>query len=231
MTDYLPLGSLSVALYVAADSRARATDLVTAVPDMLIADMEEALTEDRYEIGRANLSNLMLSARHLAIPLFAVRVNGYGTQAFDADMAAVESLPQDVAIVVPKPVTMESLASIPPHRAVFCMGEEASFAAQFEDLSRVFSNICGVIIGAKDLSNSLGIEFDAQSALLREAVNDIRSVAQFRGVPVIDGVAFGTPQAVNEAVHRSISDRFDGVSVMRWSDVIQTKTMTSSRQL
>ncbi len=207
-------------VYIAGDRQLKPGALDGGAINTIIIDLEDGVAADRADVARSMLSALVADVQAAGIKV-VVRVNNPLDPAGQADALAVATLPLDVAVLVPKPVTVATLTDVMNlvgQRALWCMGEEPDIIAQLAALKSAFSALETVVVGLKDLALGLGIAFDLDSSPLRSAANDIRLAAQAAGLRAIDGVSYGENAQLDRSIARAQADRFDGITLIRPRD-------------
>ncbi len=212
------------ALYWPAHRPAVSDRLSVIDVDVVILDLEDGVPRESLADARAHLidSHAALRRQGFAVVL---RVNGADSDHAADDRRQLSELPQDAAVLVPKPVTAQALAAVSsPGRELWCMAEELRLADDFPTLKAAEPGLTTVVIGIKDLALELGVPLEPDNAVLREAANRLRSAAQAAGLRAIDGIVFGDAEAVARRCARAARDGFDGVSLGRASDGVTVRT-------
>lgn len=152
--------SIIVALYAPADRPERFEKALSAGADALIVDLEDAVTASHKANARAALTDFAAAweACGAGAPAVQVRVNGIGSSAHDADLAAVAELPVAFGVRLPKTQSAEDVATIRaamPAREVHALLESAlSIERAFEIAS---SGVSSIATGEADLRAELGV--------------------------------------------------------------------------
>lgn len=127
---------------------------LAAGADAVVADLEDAVPAGEKEAARAVARRVLDSAATGS--LVAVRVNGIGTEHWEADLQAVADLELDV-LVLPK-ATPEAVGALgadgPP---VVAIVESAIGVRQAYDTARL-PRVAALVLGAVDLGLELGLE-------------------------------------------------------------------------
>jgi citrate lyase subunit beta / citryl-CoA lyase len=221
---------LQTVLYIAGDREPDRASLEHVAPDAIIIDLEESVASTNKAAARAGLGRLVASLAGVA--KIIVRINGFGATGIMesvSDLLACCTLPHDVAILVPKPITpafMQSIVLLDARRELWCMGEEAGFAEILPELVGVAPQLSHVVIGTKDLCESIGISHDSKSVALAIAVSAIAKATKQSGLKVIEGVTFGDAQVVSAAARSAKARQFDGITLVRPRDVTTVKEAT-----
>jgi citrate lyase beta subunit len=188
-------------------------------PDVVILDLEDGVPRERMSDARARLVHTYHDLRMLGLYV-VVRVNGIESPEFFDDIAQLLLLPDDLTILLPKPISADALNSLAgQRRSLWCMGEELRVTDHFSDFRRQVPSLSTVVIGVKDLSHELGVPLDLDSPEIRKAANEIRRACRLNDLAVIDGIVFGAADAVARRCARAATDGFDGVTLARVEDV------------
>jgi citrate lyase beta subunit len=227
----MTMQNLRTVLYLAGDRLANVGALSECRPDAVIIDLEEAVVPSNAVAARANLHALYRTVAAL-VPTVAVRINSPAEEVGLLDCDAVAALPAEAILLMPKPVGLPLLqqahARSALDRRLWCMGEEVGFASVILTITSALPRLEAVVIGIKDLAHSAGMDFDPEAPALRLEANHIRGAAQSSGLRVVDGVAFGNASQVKRMAERSISDGFDGITLVRPTDTQIVATMFES---
>ena len=187
-------------------------------PDAIILDLEDGCPQPEKAKGRDLLATSYAELSRMVATVL-IRVNGADTEDFACDLLALNGLPVEVSVLLPKPVTAAALLQLSnSQRQLWCMAEELALAQEIDQLKAQFSELNTAVIGIKDFAVDLGIPLDPDSECLREAANYFRAQAQDLGMDVIDGMAFGSADQVEQRCKRAIVDGFDGVTLGRIAD-------------
>jgi citrate lyase subunit beta / citryl-CoA lyase len=210
---------LNIFLYLAADRPPNMDRLAQSPPDAIIIDLEESVVPENKDTARAGLPDLIAKLRTVNCPM-AVRINSLHEALGLKDMEAAAQLPQDIALLVPKPINPATLQLLPAgDRELWVMGEEVGFAQNVTEYSKMLPKLTTVIIGIKDLSESMGLPLNPASTKLRAEAVAIKDAVTSAGLRMIDGVAFGDQVQIQAAVERARTAHFDGVTAMLARDI------------
>jgi citrate lyase subunit beta / citryl-CoA lyase len=219
-----------IALYIPADRLPNLERLSASPPDALIIDLEESVAPENLKSAREGLACLVDRLRPIGSSM-AIRINGLDTSSGFKDLRALDKLPQDIALVLPKPVNTAALKrAAETGRELWIMGEERDIAENISHYAHNFPSLTTVIIGIKDLCHSLGIVLEPSSNLLRAAARTIKQAAHTAQLRVIDGVAFGDDTQMEQAVLRSYHDKFEGLTAMMAKDIVRIRTFAATCQ-
>jgi citrate lyase beta subunit len=210
---------MDIILYLAANRLPNVEKLSLSPPDAIIIDLEESVPIDQAENARAGLVDFIETLRPLRCPL-AVRINGMDNIAGKQDLKAVSALPADVALLVPKPINEEILTqTLFVAKELWVMGEEVGFAQNIAHYATLQKRLTTVIIGTKDLAESMGLPLNPAAPELRAGAVAIKDAVKAAGLRIIDGVAFGDETQIGAAVLRARDTGFDGVTAMLPRDI------------
>lgn len=152
--------SIIVALYAPADRPERFETALSSGADALIVDLEDAVAASHKADARAALTDFAAAweACGANAPAVQVRVNGIGSPAHDADLAAVTALPVAFGVRLPKTQSAEDVAALRaamPGREVHALLESAlSIERAFEIAC---SGVSSMATGEADLRAELGV--------------------------------------------------------------------------
>lgn len=186
-------------LYVPGDRPDRIGKALASVADVVIIDLEDAVLAPAKDAARAGLAAIVSGpgVARAAAGALQVRVNAMGSSWAEADLRAVEELPEGVGVRVPKCEDAAVVAGLVGRlggRAVHALVESAVGVEAAYDLAR-----CGVAsigLGEADLRADLGITEDdgltwARSRLVNAAAAAALpppSMAVFTDVGDLDGL-------------------------------------------
>jgi citrate lyase beta subunit len=182
-------------------------------PDLLVIDLEDSVTVQERPAARDALVKqcFQLASLNTAV---AVRIcEASGSQA-ELDLLAIEHLPKNVGVVVPKTVTVGAITRLPPDRPVWLMAEQSGVASCLPEFCRAAS-VCGFIIGLKDMCDALGVPVDPANLVYRGECSALIDAAHQLSKPIFAGVLLGDDEAVLQEFEEASSLGFDGVSLIR----------------
>ncbi len=206
-------------LYWPAHRTVRADLVVDQPADVVILDLEDGCPADAKIAARQTLADRLAELQRVGNAV-VIRVNGSDTDDAVEDLRVIAALGRPVDLVIPKPVDTAALAAAAPvARSLWCMGEDVAFAADVQGLAGTFPQLDVVIIGAKDLSESIGVPLDLDGEPLRNAADAIRKAAKAAGLRVVDAIALGDEPEVEARCARARAEHYDGVSLARLRDV------------
>jgi citrate lyase subunit beta/citryl-CoA lyase len=180
-------GPVVTALYVPGDRPERFEKAVTAGPDVVILDLEDAVSAGRKEFARSAVAEYLRNPRPSG-PAVQVRINGRQTPWWRGDLAALAGSAGLSGVRVPKVEAIEDLDAVAeqvPEAALHPMIESARGVQAMAAIAaaRVTVGAAGVAsigLGEADLASDLGLADDA-------ALDPIRSwlvvAARAAGLP------------------------------------------------
>ena len=172
-------------LYVPADN-ARALEKSAGLPaDVVIVDLEDAVSPERKEAAREAARGALSPDRPVAL-----RINAEGTPWHEADVALAAEVA--VPVILPKvrgPGDVERLATGIPG-AVWPMMETAEgiLAAAAIARAAAATGPAALVVGTNDLAAELGITVDAGRTALATALQLTVLAGRAAGLDVLDGV-------------------------------------------
>lgn len=154
--------------------------------DLVILDCEDAVRPEDKDAARA--AAVTAAAEGFDDALAAMRVNGTGHPAHDADAAAVRASAADLAIL--------PMAEDPRAVAAFAEAVAKPVCVMIETPAAVLGcaalaavpGVVGLIAGTNDLCAATGIRVDAGRAGLVTALQTMLLAARAAGIAVFDGV-------------------------------------------
>jgi citrate lyase subunit beta/citryl-CoA lyase len=192
MAAYRPRRSV---LYLPA-SNSRALEKAKGLPcDAVILDLEDAVAPEAKAEAR-EAAAAAVRAGGFGRRELAIRVNGVGTEWFEADLAAACAAGPD-AIVVPKvdsAGTVRSLAAAleahgaPSGTALWAMIETPSAVLRAADIASASDRLTVLVLGTNDLVKELGVEHVPGRLPLHTALGLTVLGAKAAGVVALDGV-------------------------------------------
>lgn len=186
--------------------------------DVVVIDLEEAVPPELLGASRDHLAASCAVFADL-VPFVLVRTNSPPTLEGRVDCQAIVDLPENIGICFPKPLSVDAISIgrelAGDHRTVWIMGEEPNFVTQLPRYVAAHSAIEAVIVGGKDLAESLALPVDFADPELRDEMLGILVAGKAVGLSVFDAVAAGDPPAVEQAVKRAQLEGFDGVTLLR----------------
>jgi citrate lyase beta subunit len=181
-------------------------------PDLLVIDLEESVTAQERPAAR---DVLVTQGHQLASIRTAVAVRLCEASGSEAalDLSAIEQLPKNVGVVVPKPVTVAAIMQLPSDRPIWLMTEESGIAGCLPALCSAAS-VNGFIIGLKDMCHALGVTVDPANLVYRSECKAVVEAAHQLTKPIFGGVLFGDSEAIFQGFEDASSLGFDGVSLI-----------------
>lgn len=156
-------------LYVPADRPDRIPKAFAAGADVVIIDLEDAVSPALKETARQHAVEAAASAPGAC----QVRVNAAGTPWHDDDLDAVRALPASVGLRLPKCDDRTDLARIVAQtgdRPLHLLIESARGLESAYDLARAHPSVASIGLGEADLRADLGVTDEAGLAWARSRV-------------------------------------------------------------
>jgi len=145
-------GAIRSLLFVPGDNRRGLVKALASAADAVVADLEDAVTQDARATARETIAAALAAP---ARPARMVRVNAGGSE-LEQDLQAIATLRLD-AVLVPK-ATPESVAALGPEGPpILAIVETAMGLARASEIAAV-ERVVALVLGAVDLSVELGLE-------------------------------------------------------------------------
>ncbi len=148
-------------LYVPADQQARVAKALTLDADVVIVDLEDAVTPGGKTAARAELPGMLTTRGSQRVQ---VRVNGLCTPWGSEDLAMVRDLDPDVEVRLPKvesPADVDRAVAVMGNgRRVHCLLETATAVEHAFDIGSHGPNLASIGLGEQDLRSQLGLAHD-----------------------------------------------------------------------
>ncbi|GAA2078786.1 CoA ester lyase [Aeromicrobium tamlense] len=164
--------------------------------DALILDLEDSVSPDAKETGRANVCAAVTSGEYGHREL-AIRVNSIGTQWHDDDVAAAAKAGPD-AILVPKVESAQQVrdlvaaleaAGAPAHTQLWAMIETPTALLHAEEIAAAHDRLTVIVLGTNDIVNeTYGLHVPGRNPLVLTALSWTLLAVRAAGKVVIDGV-------------------------------------------
>ena len=164
--------------------------------DALILDLEDSVSPDAKETGRANVVAAVRSGEYGHREL-AIRVNSIGTQWHDGDVRAAAEAGPD-AILVPKVESAEQVlalvaaiesAGAPASTQLWAMIETPRGLLHAEEIVAAHERLTVVVMGTNDIVNeTYGLHVPGRNALVLTSLAWTLLAVRAAGKVVIDGV-------------------------------------------
>lgn len=221
------------ALYVPCDKiRAMEKAALIIKPDIIIFDLEDAVSPQNKEIARKNLETFLLSQRAKITSQILVRANCRITTRWGHDdMILVKDLPVD-GIAIPKVNNVHSLAFTAEHidnkLPIWCMIETAQGIKNVEDIMS-HKRVGGLILGSNDLMKDLGVYSTKSRSPLWHSMSKCVLAAKSENKIAIDGVFMNINDnsGLEEECKQGRDFGFDGKSLIHPSQVPIANTVFS----
>lgn len=197
--------------------------------DALILDLEDSVSPDAKEVGRANVVAAVKSGEYGHREL-AIRVNSIGTQWHDADVAAAAQAGPD-AILVPK---VESEAQVldlveamesngaPDHTQLWAMVETPRALLHAEEIASAHPRLTVIVMGTNDIVNeTYGLHVPGRNPVVLTSLAWTLLAVRAAGKVIIDGVynAVKDPEGFEAEARQGREMGFDGKTLIHPSQV------------
>lgn len=193
MTDIRPRRSV---LYMPGANERALEKAKSIDADALILDLEDSVSPDAKEAGRANVVAAVASGEYGHREL-AIRVNSIGTQWHDDDIVAAAKAGPD-AILVPKVesaaqvldlVTALENAGAPATTQLWAMIETPTALLHAEEIAAAHERLTVIVMGTNDIVNeTYGLHVPGRNPLVLTALSWTLLAVRAAGKVVIDGV-------------------------------------------
>ena len=177
-------------------SNERALEKAKSIPcDGLILDLEDAVAPDAKPAARENVCAAASSGEYGRREL-TIRVNGIGTQWYDADLEAACAAGPD-GIVVPKVNTPKEVHRLvaamerygaPDRTRLWAMIETPEAILKADKIARADDRLACFVIGTNDLVKELQAQHVPGRAPLLPALAHALLAARRAGIAILDGV-------------------------------------------
>ncbi|EFQ83695.1 HpcH/HpaI aldolase/citrate lyase family protein [Aeromicrobium marinum DSM 15272] len=164
--------------------------------DALILDLEDSVSPDAKEAGRANVVAAVRSGEYGHREL-AIRVNSIGTQWHDADVAAAAAAGPD-AILVPKVESADQVRQLvaaieaggaPATTQLWAMIETPRALLHAEEIAAAHERLTVVVMGTNDIVNeTYGLHVPGRNPVVLASLAWTLLAVRAAGKVVIDGV-------------------------------------------
>lgn len=229
MTDTTALRPRRSVLYMPGANERALEKAKTIDADALILDLEDSVSPDSKEAGRANVCAAVQSGEYGHREL-AIRVNSIGTQWHEDDLAAACAAGPD-AILVPKVesaqqvrdlVAVMEAAGAPENTALWAMIETPVALLHAEEITAAHERLTVIVMGTNDIVNeTFGLHVPGRNAAVLTALSWTLLAVRAAGKVVIDGVynAVKDPEGFDAEAHQGREMGFDGKTLIHPSQV------------
>ncbi len=196
MTDSTDLRPRRSVLYMPGANERALEKAKTIDADALILDLEDSVSPDAKEAGRANVCAAVRSGEYGHREL-AIRVNSIGTQWHDDDLTAAAAAGPD-AILVPKVESAQQVrdlvaameaAGAPETTALWAMIETPVALLHAEEIAAAHERLTVIVMGTNDIVNeTFGLHVPGRNATVLTALSWTLLAVRAAGKVVIDGV-------------------------------------------
>ena len=197
--------------------------------DALILDLEDSVSPDAKEAGRANVCAAAQSGEYGHREL-AIRVNSIGTQWHDADIVAAAAAGPD-AILVPKVesadqvrqlVTAIEAAGAPAKTQLWAMIETPRALLHAEEIAAAHERLTVIVMGTNDIVNeTYGLHVPGRNPLVLTSLAWTLLAVRAAGKVVIDGVYNDVkdPEGFDAEARQGREMGFDGKTLIHPAQV------------
>ncbi len=229
MTDITALRPRRSVLYMPGANERALEKAKTIDADALILDLEDSVSPDAKEAGRANVCAAVQSGEYGHREL-AIRVNSIGTQWHDDDLAAAAAAGPD-AILVPKVESAQQVrdlvaameaAGAPATTALWAMIETPVALLHAEEIAAAHERLTVIVMGTNDIVNeTFGLHVPGRNAAVLTALSWTLLAVRAAGKVVIDGVynAVKDPEGFDAEARQGREMGFDGKTLIHPSQV------------
>ena len=197
--------------------------------DALILDLEDSVSPDAKEDGRANVVAAVRSGEYGHREL-AIRVNSIGTQWHDDDVKAASEAGPD-AILVPKVESAEQVrdlvaameaAGAPEHTQLWAMIETPRALLHAEEIAAAHERLTVIVMGTNDVVNeTYGLHVPGRNAVVLTSLAWTLLAVRAAGKVIIDGVYNDVkdPEGFEAEARQGREMGFDGKTLIHPSQV------------
>lgn len=216
-------------------SNARAIEKGRSLPaDAIIFDIEDAVAVDAKALAR-NQIRAAIAAGGYGTKELLVRINGLGSEWFDADVAAIADSGAD-GVLLPKVEDPETVRQVEERLvaagarkdlSIWCMMETPLGILRSADIAGASPRVAGMIMGTNDLALDLRCKQTADGAAFVTSFSLCILAARAHGIAIIDAVYndLSDDAGFEESCRRGRILGFDGKSL------IHPKTIDAANRL
>lgn len=216
-------------------SNARAIEKGRTLPaDAIIFDIEDAVAAEAKGLARDQICKAIAAGGYGGKELL-VRVNGLGSEWFDADIAAIATSGAN-GVLLPKVESPETVRTVERHLvaagapdglAIWCMMETPLGVLRSADIASSSPRLAGMIMGTNDLALDLRCRQTPDGAAFLTSFGLCILAARAHGLAVIDAVYndLTDDDGFEESCRRGRVLGFDGKSL------IHPKTIAAANRL
>lgn len=216
-------------------SNARAIEKGRSLPaDAIIFDIEDAVAVDAKALAR-NQIRAAIAAGGYGSKELLVRINGLGSEWFDADVAAIADSGAD-GILLPKVEDPEAVRQVEERLvaagarkdlSIWCMMETPLGILRSAEIAGASPRLAGMIMGTNDLALDLRCKQTADGAAFVTSFGLCILAARAHGIAIIDAVYndLSDDAGFEESCRRGRILGFDGKSL------IHPKTIDAANRL
>jgi citrate lyase subunit beta/citryl-CoA lyase len=206
-------------LYLPASNAKAVAKARTLDADVLVLDLEDAVAPDNKPQARA-AAVAAIAEGGFGRREVVIRVNAFGTEWADADLAAVAAAGPD-AILVPKVSTADdvraydtAIAAAPAHTQLWIMAETCALMPRLDEVAALASStrLAAFAMGTNDLAKEMRAQLKPGRAPFLPILTQTVCAARAHGLLVFDGVSneFRDMDLVRAECEQGLEFGFDG---------------------
>ncbi|MEY4952079.1 MAG: hypothetical protein RL299_503 [Pseudomonadota bacterium] len=206
-------------LYLPASNAKAVAKARTLAADVLVLDLEDAVAPENKPQARA-AAVAAIAEGGFGRREVVIRVNAFGTEWAEADLAAVAKAGPD-AILVPKVSTAEdvraydaAIASAPAHTRLWIMVETCALMPRLDEVAALASStrLAAFAMGTNDLAKEMRAQLRPGRAPFLPILTQTVCAARAHGLLAFDGVSneFRDMELVRAECEQGLEFGFDG---------------------
>lgn len=206
-------------LYLPASNAKAVAKARTLAADVLVLDLEDAVAPEHKPEARA-AAVAAIAEGGFGSREVVVRVNAFGTEWAEADLAAAAAAGPD-AILVPKVSTAAdvraydaAIASAPPHTRLWIMVETCALMPRLDEVAALAGStrLAAFAMGTNDLAKEMRAQLKPGRAPFLPILTQTVCTARAHGLLVFDGVSneFHDMDVVRAECEQGLEFGFDG---------------------
>ena len=206
-------------LYLPASNAKAVAKARTLAADVLVLDLEDAVAPENKPEARAAAVTAIAEGGFGSREV-VIRVNAFGTEWAEADLAAVAQAGPD-AVLVPKVSTAAdvraydaAIASAPPHTRLWIMVETCALMPRLDEVAALAGStrLAAFAMGTNDLAKEMRAQLKPGRAPFLPILTQTVCAARAHGLLVFDGVSneFHDMDVVRAECEQGLEFGFDG---------------------
>jgi len=206
-------------LYLPASNAKAVAKARTLAADVLVLDLEDAVAPENKPEARAAAVTAIAEGGFGSREV-VIRVNAFGTEWAEADLAAVAQAGPD-AVLVPKVSTAAdvraydaAIASAPPHTRLWIMVETCALMPRLDEVAALAGStrLAAFAMGTNDLAKEMRAQLKPGRAPFLPILTQTVCTARAHGLLVFDGVSneFHDMDVVRAECEQGLEFGFDG---------------------